>query len=249
MRVLGLGTVAVIALATRLYAVDVLPIDFDEDDYVRAGQQYAAGLQTGDLDVFLRDNYRTEHPPLSKIVTGIALAPLPASEDVPDRPTTAGPAASLPEPQFTVARTVQAVFGALTATLLAVISPLGAFWLAIHTWSIKYTSQVMLEAIPAFFALAAVMAYAIAARAGPRGRRIGLIAAAGKAFELTLDNQDGAPHNVAIYTDSTASTKVSIGEIFGGPGQRTQSVPALTAGTYFFRCDVHQNMTGTIVAK
>ena len=72
---------------------------------------------------------------------------------------------------------------------------------------------------------------------------------AGKAFDLTLDNQDGAPHNVAIYTDSSASTKVSVGEIFGGPGQRTQSVPALAAGTYFFRCDVHQNMTGTIVAE
>jgi len=72
---------------------------------------------------------------------------------------------------------------------------------------------------------------------------------AGTAFELTLDNRDGAPHNVAIYTDSSASTKVSVGEIFSGPGQKTQSVPALTAGTYFFRCDVHQNMTGTIIAK
>ena len=124
-RVLGIGTVAIIALATRLLAVNVLPIDFDEDDYLRAGQQYAAGLQTGDLDVFLRDNYRTEHPPLAKIVTGIAIAPLPASEEIPDRPTTAPPAASLPEPQFVVARTVQAVFGALTATLLALLSPLG----------------------------------------------------------------------------------------------------------------------------
>ncbi len=54
---------------------------------------------------------------------------------------------------------------------------------------------------------------------------------------------------MAIYTDTSAATKVSVGEIFGGPGQRTQSVPALTAGTYFFRCDVHQNMTGTIVAR
>ena len=72
---------------------------------------------------------------------------------------------------------------------------------------------------------------------------------AGKAFELTFDNQDGAPHNVAIFTDASASTKVSVGDIFSGPGQRTQSVPALTAGTYFFRCDVHQNMTGTIVAQ
>lgn len=58
---------------------------------------------------------------------------------------------------------------------------------------------------------------------------------AGKAFELTLDNQDGAPHNVAIYADASASTKVSVGEIFGGPGQRTQSVPALAAGSYFLR--------------
>ena len=72
---------------------------------------------------------------------------------------------------------------------------------------------------------------------------------AGKPFELTFDNQDGAPHNVAIFTDSSATTKVSAGEIFSGPGQKTQAVPALTAGTYFFRCDVHQNMTGTIVAK
>ena len=71
---------------------------------------------------------------------------------------------------------------------------------------------------------------------------------ADEAFDLVFDNQDGAPHNVAIYTDSTAATKVSVGEI-GGTGQRTQSVPALAAGTYFFRCDVHPDMQGTIVAE
>jgi plastocyanin len=72
---------------------------------------------------------------------------------------------------------------------------------------------------------------------------------ADEAFELVFDNQDGAPHNVAIYTDSSTSTKVSVGEIFAGPGQKTQSVPALAAGTYFFRCDVHPDMQGTIVAE
>jgi plastocyanin len=74
-------------------------------------------------------------------------------------------------------------------------------------------------------------------------------APAGKAFDLVFDNQDSVPHNVAIYTDSSTSTKVSIGEIFSGPGQRTQAVPALTAGTYFFRCDVHPEMKGTLVAN
>jgi plastocyanin len=70
----------------------------------------------------------------------------------------------------------------------------------------------------------------------------------GKAFSLTLDNKDGAPHNVAIYRDSSAAEKVSIGEIVSSTST-TQQVPALEKGQYFFRCDVHQEMTGTIVAQ
>ena len=69
------------------------------------------------------------------------------------------------------------------------------------------------------------------------------------AFDLVFDNQEGAPHNVAIYTDASASSKVSVGEIFSGPAQKAQTVPALAAGSYFFRCDVHPDMQGTIVAE
>ena len=71
---------------------------------------------------------------------------------------------------------------------------------------------------------------------------------ADKAFSLTLDNKDAAPHNVAIFTDSSASTSVSVGEIVSS-SKATQQVPALAAGSYFFRCDVHKEMTGTINAK
>src|SRR3954470_8112453 len=60
---LGLAVgVGAVALAARLLAVDRLPVDFDEDDYLRAGQQYAIGLQAGDPLVLLRDNYRSEPP-------------------------------------------------------------------------------------------------------------------------------------------------------------------------------------------
>ncbi len=49
---------------------------------------------------------------------------------------------------------------------------------------------------------------------------------AGKAFQLSFDNQDGAPHNVAIYTDSSASQNLFQGEIFSG-ATRVYQVPAL----------------------
>ena len=71
---------------------------------------------------------------------------------------------------------------------------------------------------------------------------------ADKAFTLTLDNKDSAPHNVAVYTDSSASQSISVGEIVSST-KATQQVPALAAGSYFFRCDVHHEMTGTINAK
>ena len=109
------GAVLLLALGTRMLAVGELDPDFDEDDYLRAGQLYATGLQAGDPGVFLRENYRPEHPPLSKIVTGLAIAPLAPAPEIPDAPITAEPNKDLPEPHLTVARTAGAVFGALTA--------------------------------------------------------------------------------------------------------------------------------------
>lgn len=71
---------------------------------------------------------------------------------------------------------------------------------------------------------------------------------AGKPFQLTFSNQEGAPHNVAIYTDASASHSLFQGEIFSN-ATRVYEVPALPAGSYVFRCDVHPDMTGTIVAS
>lgn len=70
---------------------------------------------------------------------------------------------------------------------------------------------------------------------------------AGKAFTLRLNNKDGVPHNLAVYNDSSASTQVSIGQVVTSSAT-DQQVPALDKGEYFFRCDVHHEMTGTITA-
>ena len=151
--------VTLIALSARLTAVDKLPIDYDEDDYMRAGQIYATGIQQGDWSVFTRENYRTEHPPLTKIINGLVMAPLPPAPEIPDRPTTADPARSLPQPHLDNVRTAHAIFGTLEVLALALINPLAGLVLALHTWTIKYTSQVMLEALPALTSLLVVVFY------------------------------------------------------------------------------------------
>jgi plastocyanin len=72
---------------------------------------------------------------------------------------------------------------------------------------------------------------------------------AGKPFTLSLDNRDSVPHNVVIASDQGFGSKLFEGEIFGGPAVKPYSVPALAAGTYYFRCAVHPDMKGTLVAK
>ena len=66
-------------------------------------------------------------------------------------------------------------------------------------------------------------------------------------FSLQLTNQEAAPHNVAIYRDSSASDDVFVGDVISSSSIVYQ-VPALEAGSYFFRCDVHPDMNGTLVA-
>lgn len=75
-----------------------------------------------------------------------------------------------------------------------------------------------------------------------------LAAPAGTAFTIELDNTDSVPHNLAILAGDGTGDPLFRGEIFQGPATRTYDVPALAAGTYRFRCDVHPaQMEGTFV--
>jgi plastocyanin len=69
---------------------------------------------------------------------------------------------------------------------------------------------------------------------------------AGAAFTIDFDNQDGAPHNIAISDASGA--RVFKGDIVSS-SKVTYQVPALAAGTYSFICEVHPDMKGTITAQ
>jgi plastocyanin/uncharacterized membrane protein len=70
---------------------------------------------------------------------------------------------------------------------------------------------------------------------------------AGEPVELAFDNRDGGvQHNVAIYRDDSAEESLFVGDLIAGPETVTYDVPALDAGEYYFRCDVHPQMDGSV---
>ena len=150
-----------VAGATRWKAVTTLNIDYDEDDYLRAAQQYTTIIRSGKLSDFLETNYRPEHPPFAKIILGISLLSDPEKPLTPDRPTSAGPNQYLARDLLRTDRMTNAIFGIITAGLLALVNPLAGLLLAVHAWTIKYVSQIMLEAIPAFASLVCVFSYGL----------------------------------------------------------------------------------------
>jgi plastocyanin len=71
---------------------------------------------------------------------------------------------------------------------------------------------------------------------------------AGEATTLFYRNLDGAPHNIAIYTDDSGSEPLFVGETITDDAV-TYEIPALEPGEYYFRCDVHPDMDGTVVVE
>jgi plastocyanin len=83
--------------------------------------------------------------------------------------------------------------------------------------------------------------------AGTAFDRSTIVVPANRPSSLVFENRDGAPHNVSISPAGYAP--VFVGEVFSGPDSRVYTVPALPFGRYTFRCDVHPEMTGTVVSQ
>jgi plastocyanin len=76
-----------------------------------------------------------------------------------------------------------------------------------------------------------------------------LTAAAGQPLTIVFDNKDSVPHNIAIFDSSAMAKSYFHGTVVVGPKTVTYSVPPLQPGTYYFHCDVHPSMNGTLVVK
>jgi predicted lipoprotein with Yx(FWY)xxD motif len=72
--------------------------------------------------------------------------------------------------------------------------------------------------------------------------------AAGSSVTINFTNKDATvPHNFSVYSDANYSIPFFRGNAVTGPGTTTYTFTAPTAaGTYYFRCDIHPNMRGTL---
>ncbi|MDQ3982827.1 MAG: cupredoxin domain-containing protein [Actinomycetota bacterium] len=67
---------------------------------------------------------------------------------------------------------------------------------------------------------------------------------------IEFDNRDpNVDHNVAIYEDDGAENVIFDGEIITGPDTIAYEFKAPPKGEYYFQCDVHTDMNGTVVSE
>jgi hypothetical protein len=147
-RWLAAGLVTLVALGLRLYAMRHLDWDYDEPVYMDAAQLYAEALRAGDLHGLAEVDFNLEHPAFVKVLFGAAIL---ATERVWPNP------AAVP---VVAGRAVSAGFGAMLAGLVTLAGgPAAGLAVALHSTHVRYTSEVYLEAVPAFSSALAVMAY------------------------------------------------------------------------------------------
>lgn len=75
---------------------------------------------------------------------------------------------------------------------------------------------------------------------------------AGAHVVVHFTNQDAVPHNLAVYTNSSAQQVIFRGQTVTGPNASITyefNAPS-QPGTYFFRCDVHPTqITGSFIVQ
>ena len=69
--------------------------------------------------------------------------------------------------------------------------------------------------------------------------------AAGGTISFT-NNDAGTQHNIAIYQDSSAADDLFLGDLVTGVVTADYAVPPIPPGTYYFQCDVHPTMNGSV---
>jgi hypothetical protein len=72
---------------------------------------------------------------------------------------------------------------------------------------------------------------------------------AANTFKIAVTNNDAEVHNLVIASGTDVASRVATLARFSGPETKTWDVPGLPAGTYLFRCTLHDSMRGQLSIK
>jgi plastocyanin len=76
-----------------------------------------------------------------------------------------------------------------------------------------------------------------------------LAASAGEPLTITVENEDTTVHNFSIYEDDSLAKELYIGEDAPPNGSVEEKVDPLKKGEYYFQCDYHPSMNGSLVVE
>jgi hypothetical protein len=158
---LAILVIGIIGTGYRVYAAQRLDVDFDEPTYLRAGLEYSNYLRNSQYDQLVISDVVFEHPTLYKLLYGVVLVPQEPLEKlyIQSMPRFSSMARSQAVKWAMPARYLSVLLGSLAVFALAIVNPLAGFFLSTQTLSVKYTSEIYLEALPLLTSLLCVLAY------------------------------------------------------------------------------------------
>ena len=72
---------------------------------------------------------------------------------------------------------------------------------------------------------------------------------AGEDETIQFVNEDTAEHNLAIYEDDSAEQEIFVGDTIPGGQEIAYEFKAPQKGEYYFQCDLHPTMNGTVTVE
>lgn len=176
--------VFLLAFAARAHLADTGRIEYDEKDYARAAVQYANYLKNGDWHFVVQDDFNYEHPGFHKLVYSLAVLPS-SPQKLLDLSANFSVSKYKDFDRIVALRRVSVAFGSLAAGLLALVNPLAGLFLAVHTFAVKYTSVIYLEALPMFSALLSLQAFSAFLKREPGKRAVPWLILSAAALGIT----------------------------------------------------------------
>jgi 4-amino-4-deoxy-L-arabinose transferase-like glycosyltransferase len=149
--------IALIGFVLRLFMAVMGPIEYDEPVYVDAAIHYAMDIRSGHWDQIVNSEENYEHPIFNKLLYSLpllAFKPISGTSMPMDTPIH-----DVPDYYRLLAmRLISVTAGTGVVFLLSLINPIAGLAFAVHTFAIKYTSVIYLEAVPLLASLGALLA-------------------------------------------------------------------------------------------